>query len=110
MLNIDLIKTNDKNVVRCREKWQAVSFIEELDRAVGNVYKGAISWWDRYEDRTCYWPRFSLDNFHIEYCDEDWFIEHGYKVLEFDDVYFIPEDYGKIEVGDIDIASLFDVV
>lgn len=112
MLNIDLIKDEFHTAIHCSEKWQAVALIEGLDRALpGEVYKGAIDWWDVYKNETCYWPKFyPNDNIGIEYCYYGWFTKEKYRILDFNDVYYSPDDFGEIEVGDADISSLFMVV
>ena len=111
VLNLELLRERPKTVVHCPEQWQAEKLISSLDEQLpGMVYMDSIKWWSRYKDRTCYWTNFfDGDGFAIEYCDKDFFRSHGYRVLEFDEVFYSVSDYGMFEVGACNLTNLFEI-
>ena len=111
MLNLELLKERPKTVVHCPERWQAEELIYSLDKLLpGKVYKGSIRWWGRYEKRTCYWTNFSSnDGFSMEYCDDNFYRSQGYRILEFDEVFYNISDYGKFEASAYDVTNLFEI-
>lgn len=84
--------------------------IEELKKQFGDaVYMNAVSWWDFYGSETCYWLKIKDKFISMEYCRKDWFIEKGFRVIDFYDAVPNLDDFGEIEIGSRDINTLLEI-
>lgn len=87
-----------KYVMHCRTQEDADMFCEYLS-SVGKTWRGGTRYvghtnYHMYGDSMCY------DFQNGQYCHVEYFIDHGYEILEFDD--FIFDDY------EADIQFSFD--
>ena len=110
MLNLELLKDKYRTVIYCPEEWMAKVLIEELEKQFGDaVYKNAVGWWSFYGSETCYWPKIKDKLISMEYCRKDWFIEKGFRVIDFYDAVPNLNDFGEIEIGGCNINSLLEI-
>ena len=85
-------------------------FVTELKKQFGDVvYMDAINWWDFYGPETCYWPKIKDKYISIEYCRREWFLEKGYRGIEYYDAVPNFNDLGEFETTSCDISSLFEI-
>lgn len=96
--------------VRCQTEEQAIAFIasvtEQFPGQNGGITTERTYWDDYYED-TCY---ILYDNdagcpIKMEYSDDDWFRDQGYKIIQFEEVLFVPD----IEESDQSVESLLGI-
>lgn len=105
--SIDFEKLYRENVaVHCKTQEIADYFCREIARKYPENYHWVNrNLWDRYKENTCYWFEWPRRN-TLSYCDIGWFIEHGYTIIDFDDLIERPLDLPGFECEN-DIKSLF---
>lgn len=65
-------------IIHCKTQDQAL----DLARYGGLSYAMAATFWNEYKSDTCYYRGRN----GWSYCDKDYFIDNGYKIIEFEDL------------------------
>ena len=112
MVRVDLSRMmqGPKCAVACRSLDDVDLFLENFKEQFPECVKGwsiqrARIYWNNYESHTGFTTFGPFDVFegHLSYCSTEWFLEHGYEVIELSDMIDSPE----IEESDCMIDMLF---
>lgn len=109
--SVDVLRVlNKKIAVRCETEYEAVTFIQavlELSPSNKNRHwrelckKGEVGWTSWTDSDTCYDIECDYD---ICYCNADWYLEHGYEVVDFSSIH---EEVPEME--DVDTQSFLEL-